>query len=379
VFIGGKERRLNEAAQVTQARAGEGDPKAQYGLGRLYYDGKGVPRDFTEAAYWCRKAADQGYAAAESYLGFMYGEGAGVAQDNAEAVRWYRKAADQGDTDAEYNLGNMYRQGKGVSRDYAEAVRWYSNAARQDDPSGEYGLGFMYYDGLGVPQNRAEAENEFRRAAEHGLPRAQYNLASMYYRGEGVPRDDAEAYRWFRKAAQEGDERSRSVLGLGSSSSWAGSKVASGIVLFGCLLFLISSLFPIPANIRAKTFRRDRARVLAGMVGLSYAGLSLYVGSGYGIAELDEVANAITLAEGFLFGAFLALMVSIFSPKITKILLVSSGVSFLALNYFAIAHYDLKDSFSAMHSYCLANGTFVGTMVTIVAITWWSARASNPT
>ena len=50
--------------------------------------------------YWYRLAADQGDAAAQFNLGVMYDNGRGVLKDEAEAVRWYRLAAEQGDADA---------------------------------------------------------------------------------------------------------------------------------------------------------------------------------------------------------------------------------------------------------------------------------------
>ena len=42
------------------------------------------------------QAAAQGDAAAQFNLGNMYKDGRGVRQDDAEAVRWYRQAAAQG-------------------------------------------------------------------------------------------------------------------------------------------------------------------------------------------------------------------------------------------------------------------------------------------
>jgi uncharacterized protein len=42
---------------------------------------------------WFRKAADQGYAEAQYNLGLMYEDGRGVPQDHAEAVKWWGKAA----------------------------------------------------------------------------------------------------------------------------------------------------------------------------------------------------------------------------------------------------------------------------------------------
>ena len=61
-----------------------------------------------------RRAADQGNADAQFNLGVMYAEGRGVPRDDAEAARWYRCAADQGEAAAQFNLGLMYAKGEGV-------------------------------------------------------------------------------------------------------------------------------------------------------------------------------------------------------------------------------------------------------------------------
>jgi TPR repeat protein len=55
----------------------------------------------------------------------MYYNGWGVPQDYSAAVSWYRKAAEQGHADAQNNLGFSYSQGHGVPKDYAAAVSWY--------------------------------------------------------------------------------------------------------------------------------------------------------------------------------------------------------------------------------------------------------------
>ena len=57
---------------------------------------------------WYRKSAEQGIADAQFNLGVMYDEGRGVTQDYNEAVKWYRKSAEQGLRDAQFNLGLMY-------------------------------------------------------------------------------------------------------------------------------------------------------------------------------------------------------------------------------------------------------------------------------
>jgi TPR repeat protein len=48
--------------------AEQGVETAQYNLGMMYDDGKGVPQDRTEAAKWHRKSAEQGYADAKEWL-----------------------------------------------------------------------------------------------------------------------------------------------------------------------------------------------------------------------------------------------------------------------------------------------------------------------
>ena len=112
-----------------------GDADAQYMLGKMYYNGKGVDKDDAEAEKWYRLASEQGYAAAQYGLGRMYKSGNGVEKDITEAVKWYILAAEAGNADAQFRLGFMYSLGKqeGVERDNVEAVKWYILAAESGD------------------------------------------------------------------------------------------------------------------------------------------------------------------------------------------------------------------------------------------------------
>jgi len=101
-----------ESSEIEKLRqkAEEGDADAQFNLGIMYDNGKGVEQDYKEAVKWFRKVAEQGYADGQFGLGVMYAEGQGVEQDYKEAVKWFREAAEQGDAKAQYNLGvtNQY-------------------------------------------------------------------------------------------------------------------------------------------------------------------------------------------------------------------------------------------------------------------------------
>ena len=79
-----------------RAKAASGDAAAQYDLGRRYYEGEGIPKNYREAVKWYRRAADQGDAKAQNKLGWIFAYGMGVPENDAEAVKWYRRAADQG-------------------------------------------------------------------------------------------------------------------------------------------------------------------------------------------------------------------------------------------------------------------------------------------
>ena len=92
------------ALNILRSLAAAGNRSAQYNLGMMYVQGKGVATDYAQAAAWYRKAALQGDADAQRALASMYQYGKGVPHSNAEAATWYRKAADQGDGTAQFKF-----------------------------------------------------------------------------------------------------------------------------------------------------------------------------------------------------------------------------------------------------------------------------------
>lgn len=106
-----------------------GDAEKQFVLGKVYYEGAGVPQDYNEAVKWFRLAADQGSVESQHMLGVMYDRGDGMPQDYSKATEWYREAADQGFAPAQYDLGSQYATGDGVPQNFSEAYVWFSLAA----------------------------------------------------------------------------------------------------------------------------------------------------------------------------------------------------------------------------------------------------------
>ena len=102
--------------------------RAQFNIGVMYVEDRGVEKDYAEAMTWYRKAADQDYAPAQSGIGFLYRNGLGVDRNDNEALKWYSKAAEQGLARAQFRLGELYDGGKGIRRDALQAYKWYTLA-----------------------------------------------------------------------------------------------------------------------------------------------------------------------------------------------------------------------------------------------------------
>jgi TPR repeat protein len=163
------------ALREWQPIAEQGDAAAQYNLGVLYENGRGVPQDYTQARQWWEKAAVQGDPNAQFYLGTLYNFGRGGLQDYAAARQWWEKAAVQGHAKAQFNLGVLYDSGQGVSQDHAIARHWYEKAAAQRVAKAQFYLGLHSAYGRGVPQDLVQAHMWYSLAAENG-----YEIATGY-------------------------------------------------------------------------------------------------------------------------------------------------------------------------------------------------------
>jgi len=126
--------RYADALERWLATAAEGDPRAQFAVGTLYFQGVGTAQDLEASARWFRLAAEQGFSPAQHNLGNAYKRGHGVPPDERLASHWWRRAAEQGFAPAQLNLGTQYYFGYGVPRDRNEALRWYRRAAENGHP-----------------------------------------------------------------------------------------------------------------------------------------------------------------------------------------------------------------------------------------------------
>ncbi len=150
--------------------AEQGDPDAQYHLGRMYDRRKGVPQDYAEAIKWYRLAAMQGDAGAQFSLGVIFENGSGVVQNYDEAAKWYRLAAEQGHAYGQATVANMYAKGMGVIQNYVLAHMWFDLAAVRFPPGEERELAVGNRDKI-EKRMRLEQVAEAQRLAREWKPK----------------------------------------------------------------------------------------------------------------------------------------------------------------------------------------------------------------
>ncbi|MBT6277587.1 MAG: sel1 repeat family protein [Chromatiales bacterium] len=194
--------RFDQALALWRPLADAGDAKAQYNLGVMYADGRGVRRDDARALAWWKRAGAQGHVRALHNIGLAYiGNG---KQDYTEALRYLRQAAERGFANSQYSLGKMFHYGLGVEEDAAQAAVQFRLAAQQGFVKAAYNLGKAYRDGDGVDADDAQSAHWFRVAAEGGYAKAQRHLARRLGRGQGVTKDEVEALKWAILSSQQG-------------------------------------------------------------------------------------------------------------------------------------------------------------------------------
>ena len=164
------------AVEELRGMAENGDPHAQYLLGKLYRDGPLVIPDTVQAGDWFIQAAEQELPIAQYALGKLYLSNDAEVRNQELGIEWLERAAQNGIDYAAYRLGKEYLWGRVVEKDVPKAVEW------------------------------------FTQAAEDGNPYAQYMLGKLYLEGEDVPKDKEAAIYWLIESANQGNDYARHLL-----------------------------------------------------------------------------------------------------------------------------------------------------------------------
>jgi TPR repeat protein len=108
----------------------------EYNIGYAYEHGiashsklNSVPVDYVSAIEWYSVGAEKGDSRAQFRLGMMYDEGKGVEQNRSIAFSCYSQAHGNGNSDATYTLAQMYLNGYGVEQDLVKAYHLFSHTS----------------------------------------------------------------------------------------------------------------------------------------------------------------------------------------------------------------------------------------------------------
>jgi len=195
------------ARRIWRDLAAAGDARAQFNLGTLYDEGRGVAPNPALAREWWRKAAAQDMPEALHNLAVdaLFGAaGSGDAAAQEKALRDLARAAELGSRRSQYVLGKIYLHGRNVPADPVKGRYWIEKAANQGFDRAQYNMGKIARDGIAGPVDKKAAAMWFLKAAKQGYAKAQNHIGMRYARGEGVARDDAEALFWLTLAARQG-------------------------------------------------------------------------------------------------------------------------------------------------------------------------------
>jgi TPR repeat protein len=171
---------------------------AKQELGRIFYEGSLVPKDYPKAARWYRDLLES-----KSVLALDFQKTPPFTRTTIEAFRMVRLASER--------LGYLYSGVAGIPINDQEASRWFLGAAAMGSADAQRSMAFRCRDGLGVPKSLPGMARWFLRAAEQGDVQSQYMLGTALYVGKGVPQDFLHAHMWLNLAAASGNSQAASL------------------------------------------------------------------------------------------------------------------------------------------------------------------------
>jgi len=154
-----------------------GDSEAQLHVGMKLYQGKGALQDRRKGFAWILKAAEKGKFSPESLniLGRAYFNGIDIGKDYFEAKKWLSLSADQDNYTAKNDLAYMLYNGLGGDKDYVKAFELYQQISKHGDVLAQANLGTMYATGTGTAIDKARAYAWYTFAANQGNALAAEN------------------------------------------------------------------------------------------------------------------------------------------------------------------------------------------------------------
>jgi len=120
-----KDRELSGIDELTRL-AERGSILSMLEIGRAYYSGTGVLKDYAHSEEWFRRAANARSVLGHYYLGLVQKKTARVV----DAIASFNFSASRGYGPALYELGKIYFYGEGVTKDSRLASQYLAKASQ---------------------------------------------------------------------------------------------------------------------------------------------------------------------------------------------------------------------------------------------------------
>jgi TPR repeat protein len=250
--ISGPFRNKMSADRVIRLGAKLGNPQSAYRLG-LWLE-LGEPHGIVNlpgAAEWYRKAADLNIAEAQYRLGLMLRDGKGIDPNREEALHFLNLAAEAGHERASAEIAVMQQYNPNLTPDDSSYVEQLEYFAELGSSNAQYNLGVLYENGFGVPQDYHRAKQLYLQAYMDWHGKAGYAMGLLVLKeGKGSRPSLDTAAGWFESAASA-DPSIRSEATSAASAARARLRqnrrsedenmhltVLAGIVVFGLIMNL---------------------------------------------------------------------------------------------------------------------------------------------
>ncbi|HEC74680.1 MAG TPA: hypothetical protein ENI26_09980 [Methylophaga aminisulfidivorans] len=146
-------------------------------------------QDYQTAYKHWYKAASSNNAEAQWMLGIMLFNGKGVEQDSAAAYSWLTLSSQAGFSQAVTDINAIRPKLSTADIELADNLTQHFKQQQQSKKA--------------IYKQQYKAYRHFLNAANQGDPQAQNKVGEMLLAGEGVKQDKLMAYRWFSLASEQ--------------------------------------------------------------------------------------------------------------------------------------------------------------------------------
>jgi uncharacterized protein len=161
--------------------------------------------DFTATEYGVtllQQAASKGHADAQYMLGMLRLEGRGIEACEERAIYWFERAAFEGNQLALLQLGiTSYGRGK---EGREKSFRIFESLARQSLPEAQFRLGILYFTGEVSRIDFERSRQLLTQASQAGHSKAQFSLYLLEKLLLGIDSEKSDGVAWLKESAKQG-------------------------------------------------------------------------------------------------------------------------------------------------------------------------------